>query len=574
MNQRLRSCLLIAPRLSLGLLCFVLALLLARTQPLTRAWEDFLVAIRYFGRGAISYREPIIIRIDEASINSLGAWPWPRSIYAQALEKLDQEEPMVIGMDLLFHTPDPGNDAILAKALEEIETPVVLGVELELELVESFGSRRWLERGEKPSLFSAVEKGYLNLIQDQDGLIRKWPLHEGAIRPSFSERVYLVATGEQPPTTGQAVVSFAGDLDAFPSISFLQLLEGDYATDLFRGKIVLIGVTAKNIDRHGVSLAALGEVPGVYLHAYLLRNFLEESWLRHVPGWLSFLLLLGLSCCWAIFLPSNSGLCMFLATVGAGTVVLISGVIAGFVGYVVPVAAFLGVLFIEPTFLLGYSYHKEVEERRRIKSLFSRHVSPEVLKEILQKRNEIDFTGERRFVAVFFADIRGFTDFTGGKEPEQVIAGINAVLGRMAQIIQNHGGLVDKFLGDGVMAVFGIPVWEDRMWEDVFSACKEMAVSDQELGREFSIGIGLSWGNVISGCVGNQERAEYTIIGSPVNLAARLEKLAGPGEIVFPFTTKWGDRLPACSYALEQVQIKGVRKPMVIGRIKAMEESK
>ncbi|HBL36246.1 MAG TPA: hypothetical protein DDZ55_05505, partial [Firmicutes bacterium] len=76
---------------------------------------------------------------------------------------------------------------------------------------------------------------------------------------------------------------FAGKLEAFPTLSFAQLLAGDYPQDFFRGKVVLIGVTVSNMDRHGVALPALGSVPGVYLHAYLYRNLVEASWLKPLP---------------------------------------------------------------------------------------------------------------------------------------------------------------------------------------------------------------------------------------------------------------------------------------------------
>lgn len=582
MEPRLRLCLLFSRKITGCLLCFVFALLLTRVDFFTREWEDFLLSARFFGKGDVHYREPVIIRIDEASIRSLGAWPWPRRIYAQALRKLEREEPAVIGVDLLFTEPDPSNDPELAKALVEMETPVVLGTELDLDLVKTFWNRRWREKGEKPSLFPTADKGYLNLIQDRDGAIRKWPLYTNATRHSFAERVYQLATGQNPPAVRRGVASFIGGLDAFPSISFCRLLEEEhseysagYSDGFFRGKVVLIGVTTRSMDRHGTALPALGAVPGVYIHAYLLRNLLEESWLRTVPGWFSFLILLGISCCWAGFLQNRTGLFLFLSTIAAGIAVIISGVIAGFAGYIFPVPAILGLFFLEPAFLLARSYRKEVEERRRIKGLFSKYVSPEILKEILQKREEINFNGERRFVAVLFADVRDFTRYTEEQEPEQVVSQINHVLGRMAEIVLDHGGLVDKFLGDGLMAVFGIPVWEEGMLERVFAACNEMVNAGKTpAGEKFAIGIGLSWGNVIAGSVGNQERMEYTIMGAPVNLAARLEKLAGPGEIVFPFDPERGRRLPVGPYTLEQVQIKGLQKPVRIGRIKKMEGEK
>ena len=561
-------------RVATALLGFALALLLARSQFLARSWGDFLVSVRFFAAGPVQHVDPIIIRIDEESIEQLGPWPWPRHLYAQALSILDLEGPSAIGVDLLFQKPDPINDPVFAAALSETETPVVLGSELKLAIVSSLWNQDLLDQGEQPSLFEAVPKGYLNLIQDRDGLIRTWPFHEDSTMLSFAERIYQSATGQNPPIVGSALINFRGNRDAFPSISFLQLLEKDYPPGVFAGRIVLIGLTAENTDRHRTGLAALGAVPGVYLHAYLIRNLLDGNWLRPLPGWASFLLLLGVSGLWAAVLPRRPGYLTLLLTIGAGIAVFFAGVSAGFFGYILPVPALLVMLFLEPIVLLVQSYVREREERQKIKGLFAKCVSQEILKEILLKKDEISFEGEQRFVAAFFADVRGFTSLAEDQQPEQVVTEINTILGRMASIVHHHGGLVNKFLGDGIMAVFGIPVWEDSTIRSVFAACKEIVGLHGILsGKTISLGIGLAWGMVIAGCVGNEDRLEYTVMGPPVNLAARLEELAGPGEVVFPYDQRFESDLPTESVAIEQVQLKGISKPILVARIRRMEEA-
>ncbi|HBL36247.1 MAG TPA: hypothetical protein DDZ55_05510 [Firmicutes bacterium] len=220
-------------------------------------------------------------------------------------------------------------------------------------------------------------------------------------------------------------------------------------------------------------------------------------------------------------------------------------------------------------FLLAASYRTELAERRKLKALFARYVSPEILDEILRRRDVINISGERRFVAVLFADVRGFTRYTEEHEPEQVLSQINQVLGEMTAIILRHGGLVNKFLGDGLMAVFGIPVWKEEIWTEVFAACQAIVTNkNQPTGDALAVGIGLSWGTVLAGSVGNQQRMEYTFFGTPVNLAARLEKMAGPGEILFPFEANRTYPLPTESYTCEEVYIKGLSEPLLVGRIK------
>ena len=551
------------------LLSLMLALLLLKVPVFTQAWEDFVLAAHFFGQGELHYQEPVVVRIDEASLRALGPWPWPRSYYADALWQLDQEAPAVIGLDLYFQTPDPENDPILAAALTEVATPVVLGTELVLEERTKFWTRRWQERGEIPSLFPTADQGYLNLLRDRDGLIRKWPLLPNSARPAFAERIYQAANGKKALTINNGVMSFAGKLEAFPTLSFAQLLAGDYPQDFFRGKVVLIGVTVSNMDRHGVALSALGSVPGVYLHAYLYRNLVEASWLKPLPFSCLLPLLLGSTLGWLFLWRNRVGSLLLFATVGTSLLIIIIGLAAGLSGCLLPVPSMVGGLVGTSLFLLAASYRTELAERRKLKALFARYVSPEILDEILRRRDVINISGERRFVAVLFADVRGFTRYTEEHEPEQVLSQINQVLGEMTAIILRHGGLVNKFLGDGLMAVFGIPVWKEEIWTEVFAACRAIVTNkNQPTGDALAVGIGLSWGTVLAGSVGNQQRMEYTFFGTPVNLAARLEKMARPGEILFPLEANRTYPLPTESYTCEEVYIKGLPEPLLVGRIK------
>lgn len=561
-----------------SILCFCLALLLARVGFLTRAWEDLVLNARFFGQGTVKYQEPVIIKIDDESLQDIGSWPWPRSIYANAIRRLNQEDPAVVGMDLLFQTPDPPNDSVLAEALKNVKVPVVLGTELEMGFIKRFWSNRLEVKGEKPALFPHAAKGYLNLVQDADGRIRKWPLNTGTTRIAFAEQVYHSATGENLPVVGNGLMSFAGGLGSFPSISFSELIKGEYLDGFFRGKIVLVGVTTHAMDRHAVAVEALGDIPGVYIHAYLIRNLLERSWLQPLPDWFFIPALLGISLGWTAFLRKRVGRFLYLATIEIIVFAIIMGMIAGFMGYVIPIVPMLGLFVFEYIFLLARSYRIELAERRSLRTLFSKYVSPAILEEILKRRDEIKTGGERRLVAVVFADVRGFTRFTEEHEPEEVLFQINQLLGKMAAIILRNGGLVNKFLGDGLMAVFGLPVWKEETLSNVFTACLEMvATGDTEETlaekKEYGVGVGVAWGVVIAGIVGNQERKEYTVMGAPVNLASRLEKLAGPGEIVFPFDSgqinqgwiyPFGDEF----YTLETAHIKGMKQPVTVGRIK------
>ncbi|HBF99993.1 MAG TPA: hypothetical protein DDW87_00265, partial [Firmicutes bacterium] len=115
---------------------------------------------------------------------------------------------------------------------------------------------------------------------------------------------------------------------------------------------------------------------------------------------------------------------------------------------------------------------------------------------------------------------------------------------------------------------------EDSTIRSAFAACQEIVGLRGILsGKTISVGIGLAWGMVIAGCVGNEDRLEYTVMGPPVNLAARLEEIADPGEIVFPYDQRFESDLPTESIEVEQVQLKGISQPVLVARIRGMEEA-
>ena len=279
---------------------------------------------------------------------------------------------------------------------------------------------------------------------------------------------------------------------------------------------------------------------------------------------------MGIAFCWAWFSKKCKDIWLLGASLLAIGGILLVGLISGFLGYIFPIPAIIAMLILQPLLLLIQAYRLEILERQKIKGLFSKYVSPEILAEILEHKHDINFNGERRFVAIFFADVRGFTKFTEEQPPEVVVSETNQVMAKMAEIVRAHRGLVNKFLGDGIMAVFGIPQWEEHMMERVFAACLEIVgIQEAFLNNKLQIGIGLAWGIAVAGSVGSQNRMEYTVMGSPVNLASRLEKLAGPGEIVFSCDAKCKDETWLPFHSIERVEVKGINDLVMIGRIKS-----
>ena len=175
-----------------------------------------------------------------------------------------------------------------------------------------------------------------------------------------------------------------------------------------------------------------------------------------------------------------------------------------------------------------------------MKQAFVRYVAREVVDEILKNPEQIALTGERREVSVLFCDIRGFTPLSERLSAEDVVALLNEFYTLMIDTVFKHGGTLDKFLGDAVMAVFGAPISrQDHSVRAIWTALamqagiQELSQKRVQEGKEpITVGIGVSAGEAVAGSVGTENRMEYTVIGDRVNLAARLEANASPGQIL------------------------------------------
>jgi adenylate cyclase len=174
---------------------------------------------------------------------------------------------------------------------------------------------------------------------------------------------------------------------------------------------------------------------------------------------------------------------------------------------------------------------KGLEERERVKSAFSRYVSHQVADAILASGNPTEMKGTRRRVTVLFSDIRGFTAMSEHLKPEEVVGVLNDYFERMVEIVFRNNGTLDKFIGDGLMAIFGAPAEDPDQEEHALRAALEMRQALSEIavkirerhGVELRIGMGINSGHAIVGNIGSSKRMEYTAIGDPVNLASRLE---------------------------------------------------
>jgi adenylate cyclase len=218
----------------------------------------------------------------------------------------------------------------------------------------------------------------------------------------------------------------------------------------------------------------------------------------------------------------------------------------------------------------------ERQEQERLRSVFRRYVSPQVVEEVLAGGGDLGAPVERD-VAVIFADIRGYTALTEGLPPRVLVEQVlNRYFTAMTEVLYSHGGTIDKFMGDGLLAVFGSPIARDDDVERALLAAVDLQRAfamlsrrwKLDLKREIGMGIGVAYGRAVVGNIGSDQRMDYTLIGDVVNTASRLNGIAHAGQVIVAGPLV--DALPPNWQApwplrkSERVYLKGKQEPVQI----------
>ena len=223
--------------------------------------------------------------------------------------------------------------------------------------------------------------------------------------------------------------------------------------------------------------------------------------------------------------------------------------------------------------------YENIREEERKRGIYQRFLSPQIVDEVMNKAKTISLGGRRQNVTVLFSDIRGFTEITEAKPPEYIVDLLNEYFAEMIDVIFKYGGTLDKFIGDGLMAVFGTPIYYKDHAKRGMAAALEMQERLKALNMrnrkrgfvELAVGIGINTGSVIAGNIGSEKRMEYTVVGNGVNIASRLEGLAQGGQILITESTY--NELKGLKLDVEklkQVQVRGKRGAMDIYQVKSI----
>src|SRR6185436_13355402 len=344
--------------------------------------------------------------------------------------------------------------------------------------------------------------------------------------------------GKAQAGSGYIDYTIGAPLRYIPLAEVLGWLEsGDQAklASTFGGRVVLLGPILPFDDRHTVPVELAGwepgvrHVPGVLIHAQSVRSILGAGLLQPVPPILEALLAGLFTLVWWVRRPWLGGTLYVIAAAA----LLFASTRLMLYGYVLAIVAALVAGIAAAALRFGVEAMRDAKEKKFLKGSFAGTVSPQVLREILAGRI-VPGQADRKRACVLFSDIRGFTKRGEAMPPERLVAMLNRYFSVMSEVVHKHHGTVDKFIGDGLMAIFGAPQELERPERNALDAAQEMierlAEVNAELARQgeepLRIGIGLHSGEIVVGHIGSRERHNYTAIGDVVNVAARLEGLS------------------------------------------------
>ncbi|MBO6218070.1 MAG: adenylate/guanylate cyclase domain-containing protein [Treponema sp.] len=487
-------------------------------------------------------------------------WPWPREAYAKMVDYFNRAGAASFAFDMIYSEPSVYGEQDDEKFAESSKN---FGRVIQTVFYENKESEPTL-----PILAlrdSAALLGNVSSSLDSDRVARRNPVEpskNGEYGLSISS--YLVKNGtldfDSIPRARQGgmYIRYAKDLNQFVPYSAKQILQSEILIEetetnalqearseqgenfippeQFKDSYIFFGLYAPGLfDICATPLSAT--YPGVGVHLCQLDTILQENYLRDVPIFVTILLVL--LCVFGGFLLGSSIsqariVSLVVKTIFAFAVCVTYIVIsyAVFVaGYILPVVTVVFAFLLSYITAIFEGYMTEGHQKRYLKAAFKQYLSPAVIENLIANPEKLNLGGEEREITAYFSDVQGFTSISEKLTPKELTDLLNNYLSAMTDIILAHGGTIDKYEGDAIIAFWGAPTKQEdhaKRAVDAALACqKKLADMQKELtevtGKPFVQRIGLNTGTAVVGNMGSRSRFDYTMMGDTVNLASRLE---------------------------------------------------
>ncbi len=525
----------------------------------------------------------IVVAIDENSFSAFETqWPWPRELHGMLVERLVEEGARDIIFDVVFAEPsEPESDGYFAEAISMADN-VILASDLTA-VDDGFMSgvietRPFIDFEE-----AGARVGLAGVDQDNDRVIRYFPSFEGTLSS-------VAAQIEEVPSERSRIINYVGEDHSFNYLSYYQFfLEDGVEPGAIEDKYVLIGLDVKatpDVQKSQVDAFPTPHTrfnarlsPGVEVHANMLHNLLNESWIINPSTeqkiiYLALMAVIGFLAT-QTFNPFSSAAMLLVSGAGAFGV----SIITWQQGY------FLTSFAAFPSFIFSFvasgahAYLTEGKQKRQIKGAFAQYLAPDMVDALIADPDKLTLGGEKRKMTIMFCDVRGFTAISEALKdrPEVLAEVINTLLTELTNDILETGGTIDKYMGDCIMAFWNAPVENPKHAEQAVEAAKKMMKTiyrvNEKIGAEgkvlfdLRIGIGIATGECVVGNMGSKQRFDYTVLGDVVNLASRLEgqtKGYGITTVLCKNTASSLNSTENKVLEIDKIRVKGKKDPEVI----------
>ncbi len=544
----------------------------------------------------------VLVTIDESDLRDVGQWPVPDRVLAELLNKIKAQKPRAIGLDIYRDLPvEPGHQELV-----EIykSTPNLIGIKKVVGDENAFGVNPPRELAELDQVSAndfvkdadgKIRRGFFYLSDREGnpvyslGFTVAWLYLEAVGIPVGLTDENWIKFGDvvfppfEPNDGGyiraeasgyQILLNFRGpsclqDRNHCPYqlVSMTDVLKNQVADDLMRDRIVLIGSTAESLNDFFFTPYSSGLITtpeptaGVEIHANVASQILDKvlgdrplvkTWSEPLEwAWIFAWSALGSTIAWKWRYSSGTTHISWLSSGGLFLSICTLFGITYFVfleGWWIPVVPPLLGLLGSAIAIQGYIARTAGE----IRKTFGIYLNDGVIANLLESPQGFKLGGENRNVTLLLSDLRGFTALAKPLPPEKVVKLLNIYLERMCQIIEEYNGTIDKFMGDAILVIFGAPTSREDDPERAVACAIAMQIAMKEINQQLrqlnlpfiEMGIGIHTGEVIVGNIGSQKHAEYTAIGSEVNLVSRIESYTIGGQILISEATMQSIKSP------------------------------